>query len=117
MTNIQAYDGLGSTLASFSPSARLMRRTSRQLDQIDARTTVGIAQIESVAELQAVKVDAVAHVGRRAMQDVALLSQVEMQLATATPHASGRLATIADLTAVAMSDVVLETARRIGRCG
>jgi hypothetical protein len=32
------------------------------------------------------------------------------------PHASGRLAAIADMTAVAMTDVVMETAHRIGRC-
>jgi hypothetical protein len=117
MSDIQRYEATSSLLPSLSPSSRLARHTNRELSQVDARTTIGIARIEAVAELQAVKVDAVAHVGRRAMQDVALLSQVEMQLATATPHASGRLATIADLTAVAMSDVVLETARRIGRCG
>ena len=116
MSNIQPYSGSGNLLPSLS-TGRLARQTSRELAQIDARTAVGVARIEATAELQAVKVDAVAHVGRRAMQDVALLSQVETQLATAVPHASGRLATIADLTAVAMSDVVLETARRIGRCG
>jgi hypothetical protein len=115
MSNIQPYEG-GGLLPSFS-NTRLARQTGRELAHIESRTAVGVARIEAAAELQALKASAVAHVGRRAMQEVAVLSQVETQLAQAVPHASGRLATIADLTAVAMSDVVLETARRIGRCG
>jgi hypothetical protein len=116
MSTIQPYEG-GGLLPWVSAGSRLARQTARELAQIEARTSVGVARIEAAAELQALKASAVAHVGRRAMQEVAVLSQVETQLAQAVPHASGRLATIADLTAVAMSDVVLETARRIGRCG
>lgn len=113
MSNIQPYqDG---ALSPWSPSGRIARQTSRELAQIEARSNVGLARIEAAAELQAAKVDAVSYVGRRAMQDVALLSQVESQLATAVPHASGRLAAIADLTAIAVSEVVVDTARRIGR--
>lgn len=117
MTSIQPYDGGGSLTPGWSSSGRRARQIGRELAHIDARTAVGVARIEAAAELQAMKASAVAHVGRRAMQEIALVSQVETQLATAVPHASGRLATIADLTAIAMSDVVLESARRIGRCG
>lgn len=115
MTNLQPYEGARSSLVALG-GGRLARQANRELAQIDARTNVGVARIEAVAALQATKASAVAHVGRRAMQEVALVSQIETQLATAVPHASGRLAAIADMTAVAMTDVVMETARRIGRC-
>lgn len=117
MSNVEVYDRSGNLLPAFGSGSRLARQTGQALARIDARTTVGVAQIEAAAELQAVKVDAIAHVGRRAMQDAALLSQVESQLAQAVPHASGRLATIADLTAIAMTEVVVDSSRRIGRCG
>jgi hypothetical protein len=96
-------------------SQRLARRAGRVIGQIDAEVSVGLARVEAAAELQAARAHAVAYVGRAAMQDVALLSQIEQQLAQAVPHASGRLAVIADLTAVALSEVVVDTARRIGR--
>lgn len=72
-------------------------------------------RIENVAEVQAVIADAVTFVGRQAMQDVAMLSQIETQLAQAVPHASGRLAAIADLTAIALSQVVADAAHDLRR--
>lgn len=116
MSTIQPHMS-GEVLPAWPPGSRLARQTGHALAQIEAGTTVGVARIEAAAELQAMKASAVAHVGRRGMQEIALLSQVETQLAQAVPHASGRLASIADLTAVAVSEVVLESARRIGRCG
>jgi hypothetical protein len=115
VSNIQPYEVSG-LLPSLSSGGRLGRQTSRELAQAGAAMSVGVARIEAAAELQAMKASATAHVARRAMQEVALVSQVETQLATAVPHASGRLAAIADMTAVAMTDVVMETAHRIGRC-
>lgn len=113
MTQIEPYSG--GSLATIGNS-RLARQTNRELSRLDARTTVGVARIEAQAELQLSKVHAVAQVGRGAMQDAALLSQVETQLATAIPQCSGRVAGIADMTTVAMSEIVLDSARRIGRC-
>jgi hypothetical protein len=115
MSTIEPYSSASLTSTSIGPRTRLARQASRALAEIDARTSVGLAGIEAAVELQAAKAHAVAYVGRAAMQDVALLSQVEQQLGQAVPHASGRLAAIADLTAVALSEVVVDTAHRIGR--
>jgi hypothetical protein len=71
--------------------------------------------VEAEAEVQVATVDAMSYVGRRAMQDVALVSQLEQQLALAVPMASGRLAAIADVTALALTDVVADTARKLRR--
>ena len=40
---------------------------------------------------------------------------MDQSLAQTVPHASGRLATIADLAAISMAGVVADAARRIGR--
>ncbi len=108
MSNLERYQQSGGL-------SRLSRQTSSAIARVQAGSSVRQAQVEAAAELQAVKADAVAYVGRRALQNVALLSQVESQLAVAVPHASGRLAAIADLTAIALSDVVAETAHSVRR--
>jgi hypothetical protein len=115
MSNIEPYSSTSPAPVSIGPRSRLARQTGRALAEIDARTGMVLARIEAAAELQAAKAHAVAYVGRAAMQDVALLSQVEQQLAQAVPHASGRLAAIADLTAIALTEVVVDTAHRVGR--
>ncbi|WP_460827934.1 hypothetical protein, partial [Nostocoides australiense] len=75
----------------------------------------GTTVIQAKAEVEAAKVDGVSAVAAKAMQDVALLSQMEQSLAQAVPHASGRLATVADLAAISIAGVVADAARRIGR--
>jgi hypothetical protein len=71
--------------------------------RIEARGDLRLAQIDTEAEVMAGKADAINYVGWRALQNVALLSQMEQQLAQAVTLASGRLAAIADMTALAMS--------------
>ena len=90
-------------------------RVSRALSRVSSDTTISTAVIQAKAEVEAAKVDGVSAVAAEAMQDVALLSQVEQSLAQAVPHASGRLATIADLAAISIAGVVADAARRIGR--
>lgn len=104
MSNIQPFRGL-------LPASRAGRSLNRLSDQ----TTIGVALIQAKAELEAGKVDGIATVSSKAMQDIALLSRMEQSLAQAVPHASGRLAVIADLTAMAMADVVSSAARKIGQ--
>jgi hypothetical protein len=94
---------------------RIARLAGNELARIEAASALAVANVVAATEVQGAKIDAVAHLGRRAMEDVAVLSQIETQLATAVPHASGRLAAIADLTAVALSELVIDGARQIGR--
>jgi hypothetical protein len=116
MTTIEPYKGtayFGQTYAP--PVSRLGRHVTRHLAQIDAGTSVELGRIDSTSEVQAAKVDAVASVGRKAMQDLALLTEMQTQLVATVPNAAKRLAEIAELASAAMSQIVVDTARRVGR--
>jgi hypothetical protein len=90
-------------------------RRGRQLVRIDAVTAIREAHIEAEAQIMAAQTDAANYIGCRATHNVALLSQMEQQLALAVPQASGRLAAIADLAALTISGIVSDTVCRLGR--
>jgi hypothetical protein len=108
MTSVEPYR---SSLTRWGSTGAVDRAVAR----IEAIGTVRLARLEVEAEVQAAAVDAVSYVGRRAMHDVALLSQVEQQLAQAVPLATSRLEAIGNMAALAMSNVVAETACRLRR--
>jgi hypothetical protein len=109
MSDIQLYRSSG-----LSP--RDVRRAGQELARLDRQTDYSVAKIEAAAEVQARRADAIGAVAGRALQDVALLSQMEQQLAQTVPMASGRLAVIADSAALALADVVQDSAYRLRRC-
>ncbi len=73
------------------------------------------AQIQDEAELQVERVQAVGYVGQQGMQVVALVSQMEGNLANLVPLATSRLQAIGDIVALEVADVVSQTPRRVGR--
>lgn len=89
------------------------RQLSRSLSALEANTSFQVARIEQAADVQATRVDAVIYVGRRAMQDIARLTQLEQQLALMAPMASGRLQAIGDLTSLAVTEIVTDTLRKV----
>lgn len=95
----------------------LRRSESRQLNRalggMEACNALQAARIEQAADLQATRVDAITYVGRRAMQDIARLTELEQQLVLMVPMASGRLQAIGDLTALAVTEVVNDTLRKV----
>jgi len=105
MSNIQPY----------RPSTLETRRVNKGLARLAVDTGLTIAGTEAKAEIEAAVIDGIAYVGQRAMQDVALLTQMEQQLASAVPLATSRLQAIGDMTALSMADVVAGTSRRLGR--
>ncbi|MGD0880113.1 MAG: hypothetical protein ABSB09_00905 [Acidimicrobiales bacterium] len=94
---------------------RESRYTSRALARIDSQTEIGLAEIESKAELQAAKVSAIGYVGKRALMEVAGLSNLEQRLTAIDPASIGRYQAIVDIVAVEAAGVVSETARRVSR--
>jgi hypothetical protein len=92
---------------------RETRRLGRELGRLDVQGRFEIARIAQQADLQAERVSAVAYVGRRAMHEVTMLSQLEVQLSALVPSATPRLQGIGDLTALGMADVVAETVRKV----
>lgn len=92
---------------------RESRRVGRELARMDGQGQLEIARVNQQADLQAERVSAVGYVGKRAMHEVAMVSQLEIQLSSLVPGAIPRLQGIADLTALAMADVVSETVRKV----
>lgn len=90
------------------------RTTSRQLATLDRARQVGLARIETQAQLEAAKAHAVGYVGQQAMQAVAMVSHTELHLAQMHPLAVTRLQAIADATSMAIADVVMNARRSLG---
>ncbi len=80
---------------------------------MDGQGQLELARINQQADLQAERVSAVGYVGKRAMHEVAMVSQLEVQLSVLVPAAIPRLQGIGDLTALAMADVVSATVRKV----
>ncbi|BBY97306.1 MULTISPECIES: hypothetical protein [Mycobacteriales] len=101
-----------------SPSAsggRLSRQTARELAAIDHVTDLRSAAIAAAGEVQQAKVEAIARTGACAMQQAALVAQVQQQLALAAPAASGDLDFIKTMTVIGMGQAVADTAREVNR--
>jgi hypothetical protein len=88
-------------------------RVGRELARMNGQSQLELARIGLQADLQAERVSAVSYVGKRAMHEVSMLSQLEVQLAALVPAATPRLQGIGDLTALAMAEVVSETVRKV----
>lgn len=91
------------------------RGRSRALSRIDSDTDIALAIVESKAEIQASKASAIAYTGKRAMHEVAMISQLEQQLASVVPMATSRLQAIGDIVALSAAEVVAETLYRVNR--
>jgi len=100
-------------------NAVTMRGGERSVDRFTARVSANarkeLVVMEAEADLQVARVQAVGHVGQQAMQSVAMVSQLEGQLAELVPLATTRLQAIADMTALATAEVVAGTLKRISR--
>ena len=92
---------------------RESRYAGRALARLDTQTELGLARIDQAAELQAGRVGAVTYVAKRAMQEMALLSQVEVQLSTVVPMATSRLQALGDIAALEAADVISQTVRKV----
>jgi hypothetical protein len=101
------------------PSAAGGRAVSRQvgraLNRVEGGASIDIARVEARADIQAAQVDAMTAVTQRGLQGVAFISQVEQQLAQVVPLAASRLQAIADIGALGLSQVVMDTANKLRR--
>ena len=112
MPNLELWQP-GGGLAGLSHG--IERQLSRALANVQAGTAVQIARIDAAVQRQEAVADGITAVTDRALQHVAMVSQAEQQLSQTVPHASGRLAAIADAHALAMQATVIDAARALGR--
>jgi hypothetical protein len=90
------------------------RTTREALGVVQHNAIVRAADIEAQTELAALQFQAVGFMASVAMQEVALVSQVEQQLAQLVPLATSRLQAIGDTAALAMVQILSDAARRLG---
>jgi hypothetical protein len=96
-------------------SPRSQRALGRQIATIQSRTAVDLAVIDAASQRWEGVVQGVTAVTGTAQQSVALVAQAEQSLAQAVPHAAPRLALLGDFHALAMTSIVMDTARALGR--
>lgn len=108
MSNLTPYD-------SGAIERRASRQTARGLAHLDSQRHLGLARTEVLADLQTARADAVTYVAKTAMQDAAMLSQLEGQLSTLVPLATTRLQAIADTAALGLAEVVSDTVMQLRR--
>lgn len=94
-------------------AARESRQVSRELARLEGQGRVDMARVGQAADLHAERLSAVAYVGKRAMHEVTLLTQLEVQLVGVVPSALSRIQGLGDMTALAMAEVVAETVRKV----
>ena len=94
---------------------RLSRQTASDLAMIDHSTEIRSTRVAAAGELQQARIDAVARTGAYALQQVALVSQMQQQLALAAPAASGDLDFIKTMTVVGIGQIVADTSRAVNR--
>lgn len=113
MPNLELWQPTGGSLSNLSRGTE--RQLSRALAHVQAGNAVQIARIDAAAQRHSAVADGVTAVTGRALQHVAMVSQAEQQLAQTVPHASGRLAAVADAHALAMQATIIDAARALGR--
>lgn len=114
MSSLEAYS------QSLAPShsitgGRLTRQTARDLGVINHSTEISIARVAAAGEIQQARIDAVARAGAFAMQQAALVSQMQQQLTLAAPAASGDLDFIKTMTVMGIGQIVADTSRAVNR--
>lgn len=96
-------------------SRGLSRHVGRTLVRIDGNNSIRRAEVVAEADLMSDKIEAIGQVTGRALQTIALVSQMEQKLALSVPSASGRLAAIADASAITMTGLVAGAACTLKR--
>ena len=97
------------------PSFGLQRQVRRDLMQVTVETGLSHARIQAGAEIEAARLSALATIGARAQEELALLVNQERMLAEAVPAAEASLSYLRDITLMSMGAVLMDAGRRMGR--
>jgi hypothetical protein len=92
---------------------RELRQISRNLTRLNGQGQFELARIDQEAELQSERIHAVGFVTSAAMREVALLAEMEQQLAALTPAAANVLQGINNIGAISMADILADTVRKV----
>lgn len=105
---------MSALLPSGRPSLGQQRQVRRGLMEITVETGLATARIQSGAEIHAAKMSAIAQVGARAQQELALLVNHERLISEAVPDAEAGLLYLRDITQFAMANALMDAGRKLG---
>ncbi|MGC4192925.1 MAG: hypothetical protein QM589_17405 [Thermomicrobiales bacterium] len=97
------------------PSSGLQRRVQKELIQITTDTGLSQARVQASAEIEAARLTALATIGSRAQEELALLVNQERLLLESVPEAAQSLAYMREITVMAMGSVLIDAGRKLGR--
>jgi hypothetical protein len=106
------------TLIPLGPAnglAPLSRGAGRALAHLSDQTVVAVATVQARVVHEEAVMDGIAQLGSRALQHVAMVTQLEQQLTQLVPLAASRLEAIGTVTALAMATELSDTARKLSR--
>lgn len=101
------------TLLRAGIAARGDKLVARGVERLERESSLELARIEHEAIVQNGRIRAVGDVASAGMREIALVSALEAQLISLTPHAAERIQFVADRAAIDMAEVVSETVRRV----
>lgn len=94
-------------------AGRGMGRANREISRIVDRTEIAVITTAAAATVEHARLDAIDEVAARGLQGVALVTQLEQQLAQAVPLAASRLQAIGDMHALATAQEITSFGRRL----
>lgn len=105
---------MSALLPAGRPSLGLQRQVRRGLMNITVETGLAKARVQSDAEIHAAKMSAIAQVGSRAQEELAMLVNHERLIAEAVPDAEAGLLYLRDITQMAMATALMDAGRKLG---
>ena len=106
MSQIQPY-----SRGSSSPS--IFSGQPREIARVVNRSELAVIKTDAAAHEADARLDAIDHIAGRAMQGVAMVSQLEQQLAQTVPIATSRLQAVGDIHALATVNELNGFSRRL----
>ncbi len=101
------------TTTSLDPFSRLTRH-GKEVARLAATTELTTMEVNAAAVIEHVRLGAIDAVASRAMQGVAMVTQLEQQLTQTVPLAASRLQALGDMHALAVANEVASLSRRLG---
>lgn len=88
-------------------------KAGRDLARIVTGTELAVVRVAAQATVENARLDAIDGVAARGLQGVAMVTQLEQQLAQAVPLAASRLQAIGDMHALATAQEITSFTRRL----
>lgn len=105
MSQLQPY-GPGASPAAYSRQSRDIARIVNDSELVVIKTAAAAHEADA-------RLDAIDHIASRAMQGVAMVSQLEQQLAQLVPLGTSRMQALSDMHALLSVNEVAEFQRRL----